>query len=351
MKLSSNSHLLRSLRASLRDSLLLVSEFGWALLFFVIAIIGGGTLYYFLAESAGEGLDDIPEAIYQVLLMTFLQASDFPHTGYLEFFYFIMPIIGLILLAQGMADFGVVFFNRRSRSKEWEVSVASTFNHHIVLIGLGHLGFRVIRSLHEMGQDVVAVELNPSADLVAAVKEMGIPVIEDDGTRINALEAAGVQKARSILLCTQNDSMNLQISLKARKLNPHIQVVLRIFDDEFADALQEQFNFTAFSATGMAAPAFAAAAAGVEMTRPLIIEGDILSLARLTISPGSPLLNYNAGDLETRYNISVVLLRRNEESDLHPPADMQFLEGDTLGILGGPAELSLMAKENHTKKL
>jgi Trk K+ transport system NAD-binding subunit len=339
----------RSLRASLRDSLLLLRQFAWPLLAFAVAIIGGGTLYFFLAEAAGENLHNIPEAIYQVLLMTFLQASDFPQTSYLEIFYFAMPIIGLILLAHGTADFGVVFFNRRSRSKEWEMAVASTYNRHIVLIGLGHLGFRVARHLYEMGQETVVVEVNPNADLVATVKDLGIPVIQDDGARTSVLEAAGVAKARAILLCTQNDSLNLQIALKARRMNPEIAVVLRIFEDEFAEALQEQFEFTAFSATGMAAPAFAAAASGVEMTRPITIEGDTLSLARLTIQADTPIANYTVSELETHYNLSVVLLRRNHESDLHPAADIQLFAGDALAVLGGPAEISLLSRDNHHK--
>jgi Trk K+ transport system NAD-binding subunit len=230
------------------------------------------------------------------------------------------------------------------------MAVASTFNNHIILIGLGHLGFRVVRHLYEMEQDVVVVELNPSADLVAAVKQMGIPVIQDDATRETTLEAAGIRRARSILLCTQNDSMNLQIALKARRLKPGIQVVLRIFDDEFADALQEQFGFTAFSATGMAAPAFAAASAGVDMTRPLTIEGETLSLARLKVAPQSTLSNSTVGGLEKHYNVSVVLLRRNRESDLHPPAEAQLMGGDSLAVLGGPAEISLLNQDNRSSR-
>lgn len=340
----------RSIRASLRDTGLLLREFGWPLFFFILATVGGGLLYYSLANIAGEPLDDIPESIYQVLLMTFLQAGDFPHAAYLELFYFVMPLVGLIILAQGIADFGVVFFNRRSRSKEWEMAVASTFHQHVVLIGLGHLGFRAAKHLHEMGQDVVAIELNPSADAVSTVKSLGIPVIHDDANRRQSLEAANIEHAHTILLCTQNDSLNLQIALKARKRNPKIEVVMRIFDDEFAEALHDQFAFTAFSATGMAAPAFAAAAAGVEMTRPITIEGETLSLASLTLVSNSILSELTIGALELRYNVSVVLLRRNAESDLHPPADMQLIPGDILGILGGPTELKLVAKENRDRK-
>ncbi len=43
-------------------------------------------------------------------------------------------------LAQGLTEFGALLFNRRLRSKEWEMVVASTFSNHIILVGLGHLG-------------------------------------------------------------------------------------------------------------------------------------------------------------------------------------------------------------------
>ncbi len=86
-------------------------------------------------------------------------------------------------------------------------------------------------------------------------------------------------------LCTQNDSLNLKVALKAQRLNPNIHVILRIFDDDFAHGLQEQFGYTAFSATAMAAPAFAAAASGVDMTRPITVEGQSMSLAHLKIEP------------------------------------------------------------------
>lgn len=339
---------LRHLRASLRDTRLLFREFGWPLLAFVVAIAGGGCLYYLLARPTSDAVGNLAEGIYQVLQLTFLQSSlPFPKAWYLETFNFLMPLIGLGILAQGIADFGVMFFNRRARGKEWEMAVASTFKNHIILVGLGHLGFRVARDLHRMGQGVVVVELNPKAELVAGVKQMDIPVIQDDATRETTLEAAGIRRARAIILCTQNDSMNLQVALKARRMQPGIHVVVRIFDDDFADGLHEQFGFTAMSATGMAAPAFASAAAGVDITRPITIEGETLSLARLKVQANSQLVAMTMGNIELRYNVSVVLLHRNHEFDLHPPAETVVMNGDALGVLGGPAEISQLMQDNR----
>ena len=344
---SRRSERVRQLTAGIRDTSLLFREFGWPLFFFFVAIIGGGFLYYFLAQVAGQPINNVISAIYLVLTMIFFQsAGQFPNVWYLEVFYFIMPVIGLIILAQGMTDFGVMLFNRRARGKEWEMSVASTMNKHIILVGLGHLGYRVVCNLNEMGQDVVVIELNPNRDMIANTKALGIPVIQDDASRDAALESAGIKKARAIIVCTQNDSLNLQVALKARRIRPDISVTVRIFDDEFAASLHDQFGFTALSATGMAAPIFAGAAAGLEMTQPITIEGKTLSLGRIKVNPGSHLCNQMVRDIEQRFNVSIVLLQRNNESDLHPLADLEVSEGDSLAILGGQAEISLISKVN-----
>ena len=337
----------RKIRASIRDTWLLLREFAWPLFAFIVAIGGGGILYYALSLHAGKTISNPFASIYNVLLLTFLQnAEEFPDQWYLEIFYFVMPIIGIIIVSHGVTEFGLMLFNRRAHGKEWEMAVASTYSNHHIMVGLGHLGYRVVRTLNEMDQDVVVVEANPSAELVANVRRMGIPVIEENASREAALEAARIQDARSIILCTQNDSLNLQIALKARHMNPAIRVVIRIFDDDFAQSLKEQFNFTAFSATNMAAPAFAAAAADVEMTNPITIEGKTLSLARLSITAGSRYAKMTVGEMEKQYNISVVLLRRNHTSDLHPDPEIQLASEDALAILGEPAEIGVLVQEN-----
>ena len=325
-----------------------MGEFAIPLLIFILTILGGGIGYYFLARYAGEPLSTPLEAIYQVMSMTFLQTGgSFPHSWYLGLFHFIMPVIGLILLAQGVTEFSVMLFNRRARGKEWEIAVASTYNNHIILVGLGHLGFRVADELMNMGQDVVIIEANPKADLINSIKSMGIPVIQDDASRENALQSAGIQNARSIILCTQNDSLNLKVALKAKRMKPEINVIIRIFDDDFAHALQEQFGYTAFSGTGIAAPAFAAAASGVDMTRPITVEGQSMSLAYIKVEPDSLLVNLPVSDVEQKYNLSVVLVRRNSRSDFHPPAEFHLEALDVMAVLGGPNEIRLLAGDNH----
>jgi Trk K+ transport system NAD-binding subunit len=335
-------------RASWRDTRLLLREFRDPLLIFIVAIFGCGVLYNSLAYRTGEDLGSAAEAIYLMLTLAFMQSGgEFPHIWYLQVFYFVMPLIGIGVVAQGLTEFGVMLFNRRARSKEWEMAVASMFSNHVILVGLGHLGFRVAQQLCAMEEDVVVIELNPQAHLVDTIRALGIPVLQGDGTRDEALEAAGVRRARVIVLCTQNDSLNLQMAVKARSFRPDIRVVIRIFDEDFARALQEQFGFQAFSATEMSAPAFAAAAAGVDITHPITVEGQSLSLARLSVAPSSSLVGRSVGDVEARYEMSVVLLRHDGQIDLHPPAERALAEDDVMAVLGAPAQINILVRDNQ----
>ncbi len=336
------------LRASLRDTLILIREFRAPLILFVAAIVGIGALYHYASEQLGEPIGSLAESIYLILTLTFLQpGGDFPTHPFLQIWFFLMPVIGLVTLAQGLADFGILFFNRRARSKEWEMAVASTYKKHTVLIGLGHLGYRVVEELHEMEESVIVIELNPSADLTAEVKSMGIPIIHDDATRPTVLDAARVREARTIILCMQNDAVNLQVALKARSINPDIRVVIRIFDEDFAKALREQFGFMALSATVMAAPVFAAAAAGADITNPISIEGQQLSLARLTLPASSKLAGKTVGFVEDTYHLNIILIRFDHRSEMHPTDSRIINIGDTLAVLGGPAQLSRLMHDNE----
>jgi voltage-gated potassium channel len=331
-----------------RDTWLLFREFRRPLIIFLIVIIGGGVIFYRLSFIANEPLDNLPEAIYTVLGLAFLQPTGkFPAAWYLQVFYFLLPIFGILLVAMGLADFGLMVFNRRARGKEWEMAVASTFENHIVVVGLGHLGFRVVKNINSLDLGVVVIDIKPNPNLSEHIQSLGLPIIEDNGTREKILLSAGIKTARTVVLCTQNDSLNLQIALKARNLNPEIDVVIRIFDDDFACSLQKQFGFRALSATGMAAPVFAASAANIDLTSPIDIEGVPHNLARLTISQRSKLRGSLVEEIEENFNVSVVMVIQGGVKDFHPSGEIRIIDQDTLAIIGVPGNINKVVQMNH----
>lgn len=343
-RLRRRSPRLRNLQAGLRDTLVLLNEFKGTLLGFTIVFVAGGWLYFELSRRAGNPRS-LAESIFLVLSMVFLQANvEFPAEWYRQLFFFAMPVIGLALLARG-ADFGVLLFNRHSRGEAWQMAVASTYSNHVVLVGLGHLGFRVARELHDLGDEVLVVERDPEADLLAEADALKIPIIQADATKLETLQAAGVPRARVIIVCTSNDTVNLQMAMKVRAMNSKARVLVRVFDEDFARQIENQFGIDqVFSASTLAAPAIAGAATQSDVTSPLALAGRTLSLARFNIGK---LAGKTIEDVENQFDCTVVLLEHAGKTDLHPHNDLTLAVGDQLAIFAEPPTLNKIARANR----
>jgi Trk K+ transport system NAD-binding subunit len=340
----------RRLRLDVRDTLVLLREFRWPLLAMVAAIAIGGSLYHSLSELAGE---PVPGGLvggwYFALAMMFLAANlAFPQTWYLQVFFFTMPVLGLAILSRGIADFGVLLFNRQARGEAWQVAVAQTYKNHIVLIGLGHLGFRVARALKDLGEPFVCVQLDPTAELVSAVSAWNVPIIAGDARQPDVLERAGVAQARTVVLATSNDQMNLQIAINARAVNPQVRTIVRLFDDAFAREMCQAFGITnAFSASALAAPAFAAAAADLSVVQQITVEGRVLNLGTVTLGLSSPLIERTISQVEGDLDLSIVLHRRGRTSDLHPKNELRLAAGDELSVFADVTTLQRLRDLAH----
>lgn len=72
------------LRASLRDTALLLGEFRTALIVFLIAIFGSAVLYFSIERQVREPLRNFTEAIYYIVLsLAFFQPpGDFPENPF-----------------------------------------------------------------------------------------------------------------------------------------------------------------------------------------------------------------------------------------------------------------------------
>lgn len=338
---------LRSAALTARDTLVLLRQFRGPLTAFVFTLVLGGALYLRLAQTAGEAHPtSLTESIFLVMSMIFMQANaDFPAVWYLQIFFFAMPLVGIGILAQGVADFGVLLFNRRARGEAWQIAVAETYSNHIVIVGMGHLGFRVARALHEIGENFVIIEQNPQAELISHAHNWKVPVVPGDSLKPETLRQAGLERAHTIIICTSDDTMNLQIAIRARAVNPKVRSIVRMFDDDFSREVQSAFGITAaYSASALAAPAFAAAAAGLEVAQNIALEGRVLHLSHLIVAPKSPLEGKTVAQVEHRYDVSLVLLRRGKTADLHPNNDTVLRADDHITVF---ADTDTLHKLTH----
>ena len=135
-------------------------------------------------------------------------------------------------------------------------------NHHIVC-GLGGLGIKIARSLHAQGYDVVAIESDPNNRFLGSARSKGIPVIIEDASMPSTLKSVNIRRANSLIAVTSHDTTNLEISLTAKALSANAKTIVRSGDPQFAQSMQEVFEFDhVLSPVEMATYSFAAAALG-----------------------------------------------------------------------------------------
>jgi voltage-gated potassium channel len=340
---------LRHLRAVLRDTWVLVREFRSPLALFVVTLLVGGWSFGALWRWAGHAPMLLVEAIYDVLMMIFFQPSiTFPQEWYLQIYFFLMPVLGLVILGRGVADFTVMLFNRSLRQEEWEAAVASTFKNHIIVCGLGNVGIRVVRELTAAGEDVVIIEKrkeNPNFD---EARSYGYPVLVGDARDDDLLHQAGLKRAESFIVCTNDDLMNIQIAIRVRQINPEVRLVMRMFDDVFAREMTERFHFSAvLSASALAAPAFAGAATGTEILQTFQIGEMRMSLSRLVVCPKSRLDGATIGEVEEEFDLSIVVWQSGDVADDHPPGDVRLKADDTLTVLATTVGLAKLSRWNR----
>ena len=134
---------------------------------------------------------------------------------------------------------------------------------HVVVCGLGNIGYRVVTQLHSLGVTVAATEKFEEVRGIPEVRRLGVPVLIADARAPETLRALNVGQAKSLVIATDDDAANLETALNARAINPKLRVVLRLFDADLAARVERAFNIhISRSVSALAAPSFAAAAVG-----------------------------------------------------------------------------------------
>ena len=142
---------------------------------------------------------------------------------------------------------------------------------HVVLCGLGNIGFRVLEHLRKLGEIVIIVEKHEDGNFVKQAKAMKVPVVIGDIRFSSVLEDVNIVEAKCLIAATDDDLANLDAALTARAARDDIRVVLRMFDQELAEKVRDGFGIeTAFSTSALAAPAFAMAAVDPACDRQLL---------------------------------------------------------------------------------
>ncbi|MFD3515993.1 NAD-binding protein [Streptomyces sp. NPDC058657] len=162
---------------------------------------------------------------------------------------------------------------------------------HVVLLGLGKIGTRVLVRLRDVGIPVVCVESDPQARGIALARRLRVPVVLGDVTEEGVLEAAKTHRAHALLALTSSDTTNLEAVLYARTVKPDLRAALRLYDDDFATAVYRTLRTAhpraltrSRSVSTLAAPSFAGAMMGRHVLGAISVERRVLLFAALEVA-------------------------------------------------------------------
>jgi Trk K+ transport system NAD-binding subunit len=337
------------LRIYLRFVVYLLWEFRWALGIFAGLVVGGGAIPHAFYNHGSLGF---ARACHVVFLMIFLESSvDFPEEWYLQPLFFLIPIVGLGAVADSVIRLAFLMFSRKQNQPEWNRMLASLCRNHVVVVGVGRIGYQIIRELLELRESVVAVERASDAYLLGELYDRKIPVIQGNARLTPILEQAGVARAKAVIVTTSDDLTNLDVGLTARDLNGKARIVLRLFDETLAEKVVGSFGMEVISTSQVAAPAFIAAATGRKVYQGLQLAGQQVHLTDLTIHPDAHLVGRTIGELQADRRVNVVMHQAGDEVKVNPAGDIPLRAGDSILVIA-PMEplLELEAANDPDRK-
>ncbi len=221
-----------------------------AVIFF--AVLALFTTFYF---HYAEKLSWIDAWYFVVTLMTTVGFGDIS----LRTSSTLSKIIGTILMILSVTNTAIIFalITDSLLRRRMVLSFGSKRikqSDHVLVVGIGSVGLKVVEELLERGERVTVIEDDVNGRFMPTIYALRVPTIIGDAKLERTLRDAGLPTAKALISVTNDDLTNLEIGLNAKLLNPNARVVLRIYDYLLAQTLDERLEIHfAFSASSIAA--------------------------------------------------------------------------------------------------
>ncbi|CAN1209117.1 K+ transport system, NAD-binding component [Tumidithrix helvetica PCC 7403] len=232
-------------------------------------------------------------------------------------------LLGLLygLLTESMLSARFQFLSRRPPIPE---------QGHVVLIGLGRVGQRVAALLQEFNQSFVAIA---SSEIAPGILPK-MPLIVGD---INhALTKANLAQAKSLVVVTDDEMINLEVAMMTHVANPDSYLVIRTFDQNFTDNLAQLLPYAdVLCANAISAEAFAAAAYGENVISLFRLNNQTILVTEYLIQDGDTLNGLILAEVAYGYGVVPILHQELQKpSKFMPSDDTRLNVGDRLVVLG-----------------
>jgi Trk K+ transport system NAD-binding subunit len=341
-------HLTRRRRAMIAALYLraLLIEFRWTLISLAALVAIAAALHWYTPPVRLDGQSvRVGDSIYDGWMALLAQPQYTKCPWYLKVVYALYPVLGFVLIGEGVVRLALLLMSKRHGEKEWMRVMASTYRDHVILCGLGHLGFRVLEQLVVAEAPTVVLEQSKTNAFIAQAKAMHVPVLVRDMKEDAALMEAGIEHASAIIICSNDEMANIEVALDARRINADIRVVMRLFEQQLASKIRGALTIdAAFSSSALAAPMVAAMAFQTRVLGTINIGSAPFVTAEVPVDRGSTLAGLTVAELESRFPTRVLAKRSSgDQMQIQPSQSMKLMESDMLVVHIAAGQLPKLA--------
>ena len=306
----------------------------------------------FAAGTAGFRLTErVPwwDAFYRTVLVVttvgFNEISTLSRAGQVLTVALLAGGLGLLLLVATDVGRSVVEGEVREALGQVRRSrMIERLSGHEIVCGWGRMGQAVVDELRRAQCTVVIIESKP--EKVQRLKELAVPVVAGDATNEAVLRSAGIERARGLVACLNDDAHNVYTVLTARSLSPDLFIVARASEEGAEERLARAGAtrvVNPYRNGGMRLAHLLVKPTVVDFLDFSLGAGRVpgLELEQVRLASSSPLVGSTLAeaDLRRRYGIGVVAVQRGATLFPNPEPNLALADGDVLVVLGVPAHL------------
>ena len=198
----------------------------------------------------------------------------------------------------------------------------------VLIIGAGKVGQAAASALTRKGIEVRALDRSEAA--LDTLRESGATLVAGDAADRRVLDRAGIHKASSVLLTTNDDAMNIYLAVYCRRLNPALRIVSRVTHERNVEAIHRAGADFVLSYTTLGVEAVMSLLRGYQ----LVVLGEGVELFSIPVPKPLQGRTLAKSGIGSGTGMSVVAVERDSALVTRLTAETVLHAGATLLMLG-----------------
>ena len=207
------------------------------------------------------------------------------------------------------------------------------------MIGGGRVGIAAARALRERG---VAVHLIEQTESMRAMLEGAADkVFIGDAADRGILMAAGLGAAPSVVVTTNDDAINIFLTIYCRRLNPDVRIVSRITHERNLEAIHRAGADSVLSYSSLGVKSVLSFLRGNE----LVVLEEGADVIVVPIPPSLAGKTLAGSDIRARTGLNVIAVQSKEKCVTNPPASTPLPRGGEIVAIGSLEQRQAFMRE------